>query len=65
MINKLKSDFYLNRFVLWGRSMGSVCAIKYAELIYDKYKTREYYEKEEIMGLVLDSSFKSLSQLLI
>jgi len=45
--------------------MGSVSAIKYSELIYDKSKTFLSYQNEEIVALILDSSFKSFSKLLV
>lgn len=35
VIEKLRDKFAVKRFILWGRSMGSVCAIKYCEMIYD------------------------------
>ena len=65
LVNKLKESFYLNRFILWGRSMGSASAIKYSEMVYDKSRTLLSYQNEEIIGLILDSSFKSFSKLLV
>jgi hypothetical protein len=31
--------------MLWGRSMGAVCAIKYAEMFYDKLKINNNNKK--------------------
>lgn len=45
--------------------MGAVSAIKYSELVYEKSKSVLSYQKDEVVGLILDSSFKSLSKLLI
>jgi pimeloyl-ACP methyl ester carboxylesterase len=64
VISKLKSEFFLNRFIFWGRSMGSVCAIKYCELMHQKYPLSANY-RDEILGLVLDSAFKSFSKLVV
>jgi alpha-beta hydrolase superfamily lysophospholipase len=33
VVQKLKQTYHIRKFILWGRSMGSVCAIKYCEMM--------------------------------
>lgn len=52
IINHLKKEKKIEKIVLWGRSMGSSAAILYSSL----------NNKNDIMGMVLDSPFCSLRE---
>lgn len=62
VVEALKERFGVKKLVLWGRSMGSACAIKYCEMMHN-YKWNDY--RREILGIVLDSCFKSFSKLAV
>ena len=51
MLHEIRRVTNLGQLVLWGRSMGSLCAIMFAELY-----------SYEVCALVLDSPFRSLSK---
>ena len=55
VIDALTKKYGIERFVLWGRSMGAASAIKYCE-------NRDNFD---IFGLILDSCYKSFEQLAI
>ncbi len=38
MINELKKRYNIKKFVLWGRSMGAVCAFKYIQMLAENRK---------------------------
>lgn len=59
VIQELMIKFGMERFVLWGRSMGAVACIKYAEMM------ASLYLPVDVVAIVLDSPFKSLKQLII
>ena len=42
--------------------MGSACAVKYCQMIE---KSRIIEEKEQVLGIILDSCFKSFSKLVV
>ncbi len=52
LMNELKSRFRVDRFLLWGRSMGAVAALRAAEQM-----------QREVEFLVLDSPFPSFEQI--
>jgi pimeloyl-ACP methyl ester carboxylesterase len=52
----------MKRFILWGRSMGAASAIKYCEHINESIP-QDF--KRDIVGVILDSCFKSFSTLAV
>lgn len=49
----IKKYFNNKKVIIWGRSMGAVCAIRYQ------------YKYNDATALVLDSPFHSLSELMV
>lgn len=58
ILNELRGHYLFKRFILWGRSMGAVTAILYAE------KNPPSREKHfHVSGLILDSPFTDINTL--
>jgi hypothetical protein len=52
----------VQRVILWGRSMGAASAVKYCELV----QTYRYGDtRKEVLGMILDSCFRSFDQLAV
>jgi alpha-beta hydrolase superfamily lysophospholipase len=64
VLGELSSRFNIKHFYLWGRSMGAAAAIKFMSMHPPKKCARLRCEYK-VDGLVLDSSFQSLTELTI
>lgn len=51
VLQEIRKHTQIGRITLWGRSMGALCSIMFAQMF-----------SYEVNGLILDSPFKSLSQ---
>ena len=60
--DKLVESFGIRKVILWGRSMGAACAVKYVELVE---KSRRLEERSQVMAIILDSCFASFSRLAV
>lgn len=59
VVEEVWRQYGINSFILWGRSMGAVACVKYCEMLMTNSKPIQ------IRGIILDSPFKSLKQLII
>ena len=57
----LLERYGVTRVVLWGRSMGAASAIKYCELV----ETFQVSSQQEVIGVILDSCYKSFDKLAV
>lgn len=57
----LLERYGVKRVVLWGRSMGAASAIKYCELV----ETFQVSSQQEVIGVILDSCYKSFDKLAV
>lgn len=62
VIDHLTEKFKVQKVILWGRSMGAASALKYCELV-QHYRCNDY--RNEVLGVVLDSCFKSFEELAV
>ena len=53
MLEETRKHIKIGRVTLWGRSMGSLCAIMFADMY-----------SYEVSALILDSPFKNLSEVI-
>lgn len=60
VVDHLTEKFKVQKVILWGRSMGAASALKYCELV-QHYRCNDY--RNEVLGVVLDSCFKSFEEL--
>jgi pimeloyl-ACP methyl ester carboxylesterase len=51
ILNEIRKHIKVGRVILWGRSMGSLCAIMFADMY-----------SYEVNGLILDCPFRSLAK---
>lgn len=62
VLDSLSEKWGVQRVILWGRSMGAASAVKYCELV----QTYRYGDtRKEVLGIVLDSCFRSFDQLAV
>ena len=62
VIERLRDKYGIQKVILWGRSMGAACAVKYSEM---NQRSRNIEEREQILGLIMDSCFNSFSRLAV
>ena len=62
VFESLKERYNIRKVILWGRSMGSACALKFCELINNSYQR---LVKKEVIAVILDSCFRSFSKLVV
>ncbi len=60
VLDALGEKWGVRQVVLWGRSMGAASAIKYCELVQTY---RLGHASQEVLGVILDSCFRSFDQL--
>lgn len=62
VVQELRQKFGIKKIILWGRSMGSACAVKYCQLAQ---KNTFITKRVSIIGMILDSCFRSFSKLAV